>query len=117
MHFQPADQIHDNFVNLIKTNHGDRLCRTNYGANLKSLSFDLAFVGDFEQAAVVNIRAAVEKSMPIIEVSNVSVESTNHEKDGPLPGGLAKILIVVTYNVPRLKIIEKKLQAVIYAGG
>lgn len=117
MNFQPADQIHDNLINLIKTNHGERLGRTNYGANLKSLSFDLAYVGDFEQAAIENIRLATERSMPIVEISNVGVSTSNHEKDGPLPPGVAKVLITVTYNVPRLKIIEKKLQAVIYAGG
>ena len=86
-------------------------------ANLKSLSFDLAFIGDFEQEAIDNIRSAVEKSMPIIEIVNLRVITTNHEKDGPLAQSLAKILIEINYNVPRLKVVERKLQAVIYAGG
>ena len=117
MHFQPADQLHDNLKNLIKTNHGERLGYYNYGANLKSLSFDLAYVGEFEERAVLNIRDSVEKVLPIIEIEDCKVITTNHEKSGVVPDSIAQILIQVTYNIPKLKIIGKKIQAVIYAGG
>ena len=117
MHFQPADQLHDNLKNLIKTNHGERLGRFDLGANLRSLTFDLARMEDFEESAINNIRITVEKFMPIIEVSDIEINTVDHEKDGPLPPGIAKILLTIVYNIPRLKIIGKKLQAIIYAGG
>ena len=117
MHFQPAEQIHDNLKNLIKTNFGDRLGRYNYGANLKSLSFDLSLVGEFEEQVITNIRLAVEKFLPVVEIFDLEVNTVDHDRDGPLPPGIAKVLITVIYNVPQLKIIERKLQAVIYAGG
>ena len=75
MHFQPADQINDNLKNLIKTNFGERLGRFNYGANLQSLSFDYADLGNFENNALVNIREAINNTMPIVEVDNVEVLS------------------------------------------
>ena len=117
MHFQPAAQIHDNLKNLIKTNYGERLGMYKYGANLKSISFDLAYVGEFEEKAILNIRNAVEASIPIVEVVGVDVITTNHEKDGVLPNGIAQILLEVTYNIPSIKVIGRKIQAVIYAGG
>ena len=39
MNTDPVRQLADNFRNLIMTNHGERLGRYNYGANLNSLIF------------------------------------------------------------------------------
>jgi phage baseplate assembly protein W len=117
MHYQPSDQIIDNLKNLIKTNFGERLGRFNYGANLKSLSFDYADIGNFENNALVNIREAVEKTMPIVEVDNVEVKSYSKEESSELPNGIAQINISITYNVPRIRVVGAKLIATIYAGG
>jgi len=117
MNFQPADQISDNLKNLIKTNFGDRIGRYNYGANLQSLSFDYADIGNFENNALINIREAVEKTMPIVEIENISVLSHSKKESSDLPAGIAQINISITYNVPKIKIIGAKLIAVIYAGG
>jgi phage baseplate assembly protein W len=117
MHFQPAEQIHDNLRNLIVTNHGERLGRFSFGANLKSLTFDLSSMGDFEDRAAENIKDAVQKYMPFVELEDMLVNVTDHADNLVLPNGLAEIVITVTYNIPKLKVIGRKLQAVIYAGG
>jgi len=117
MHFQPSDQIIDNLKNLIKTNFGERLGRFDYGANLQSLSFDYADIGNFENNALTNIREAINKTMPIVEVDNVEVISYSKEDNSEIPSGIAQVNIAVTYNVPKIKIIGAKLTAVIYAGG
>ncbi len=117
MNFQPADQIADNLKNLIKTNHGERLGRFSFGANLNSLSFDYADINNFENNALVNIREAIENSMPVVEVTNVEVISYSKNETSELPEGIAQINIKITYNVPKIKIINAKLTAVIYAGG
>jgi phage baseplate assembly protein W len=117
MHFQPSDQISDNLKNLIKTNFGERLGRFNYGANLNSLSFDYADISNFENNALVNIREAVEKTMPIVEIDNVEVKSYSKKETSELPDGIAQINISITYNVPKIKVVGAKLIAVIYAGG
>ena len=117
MNFQPADQISDNLKNLIKTNHGERLGRFDYGANLKSLSFDYADIGNFENNALVNIRQAIEKSIPVVEVTNVKVVSYSKGETSEIPDGIAQVNIKITYNVPKIKIINAEITAVIYAGG
>jgi phage baseplate assembly protein W len=103
--------------NLIKTNFGERLGRFNYGANLNSLSFDYADISNFENNALVNIREAVEKTMPIVEIDNVEVKSYSKKETSELPDGIAQINISITYNVPKIKVVGAKLIAVIYAGG
>ena len=117
MHFQPADQIHDNLRNLIVTNHGERLCRFDFGANLKSLTFDLSSMTDFEDRASENIKDAVQKYMPFVELEDMLINATDHADNLVLPNGIAEVVITITYNIPKLKVIGRKLQAVIYAGG
>jgi len=117
MHFQPSEQIQDNLKNLILTNNGERLGDYNYGANLKSLTFDLADINNFEQFASDNIRNAIELYMPFVELSNVSIGMTDHQYNQTLPNGIAQVIVTLTYNVPKIKVIGRKLQAVIYAGG
>jgi phage baseplate assembly protein W len=117
MHFQPADQIHDNLKNLIKTNRGERLGRFEYGADLNTLAFDYEFVGDFENEVTLNIRNAVDRFMPVVEISNVEVAGVDKIDNSTIPSGIAKVIIDVTYNVPKLKVVDKKLRAIIYAGG
>ena len=34
-----GEQIHDNLINLLLTNHGERLCLPDFGANLLELAF------------------------------------------------------------------------------
>ena len=81
------------------------------------MSFDYADIGNFENNALINIREAVEKTMPVVEIENISVLSHSKKESSDLPAGIAQINISITYNVPKIKIIGAKLIAVIYAGG
>ena len=117
MHFQPSDQIADNLKNLVKTNFGERLGRFDYGANLQSLSFDYADVGNFENNALVNIRDAISKTMPVVELDNVEVISYTKAESPEVPPGIAQVKISITYNVPKIKSIGSKLVVTVYAGG
>ena len=118
MHYSPDNQIQDNLRNLILTNYGERLNRYDYGANLKNLTFDLSSMKDYESQAAIQIKKAVDKFMPIVELQEMTVDALNREfTQATLPPSMAEVLITISYNVPRLKIVGKKLQAVIYAGG
>ena len=52
--YDPVKQLKDNLRNLISTNNGERLGRYNYGANLRSLAFDLTSKDDFELMEVLD---------------------------------------------------------------
>jgi|TARA_Y100000034_G_C6778879_1_gene347932 phage baseplate assembly protein W len=118
MHYQPKEQIHDNLRNLITTNYGERLGRYAYGANLASLTFDLSDIATFEQEAAFRIKDAVSKFMPVVELDNMSVQPINKINDqNTIPSGMALVKITISYNVPKIKVVNNKLQVLIYVGG
>jgi phage baseplate assembly protein W len=119
MHYEPSTQIHDNLRNLILTNNGERLGRFTYGADLRSLNFDYSASEDFEQAAALRIQTAVENSMPFVELEELEVRGVDKDqsKNVTIPPGMAMVEITLKYNIPKIKIIGKLLQVVLYVGG
>jgi len=118
MHFQPQSQISDNLKNLITTNHGERLGRYDFGANLAKLVFDLSDTSTFEQEAAFNIKKAVDKFMPFIELETMSVVPVDKSMAmSEIPNGMALVEVFINYNVPTLKIVGNKLNVVMYVGG
>ena len=65
MHRDLGKQIRDNFRNLLQTNHGERLLISDFGANLRPLTFELASEGGVT-AALQRIKTATNKFMPFI---------------------------------------------------
>jgi len=116
MHFNFPEQISDNLRNILLSNHGDRLGRFDFGANLNSLAFELTSKDDFDQEAMLNIRDAVERSMPYVELSEFEsdfmVVSPN-----TAPDGLTYITIRISYSVPKLKIVNSALEIKLLVGG
>jgi len=119
MNFEPSIQIHDNLRNLILTNNGERLGRFNYGADLRSLNFDYSASEEFENEAALRIQSAVEASMPYVELDELEVRGIDRSKnrDNQIPPGMALVEITLKYNIPKIKIVGKLLQVVLYVGG
>lgn len=112
MHYKSADQIQDNFKNLLMTNWGERLGFYNYGANLRSLLFELS-AQDFDAEVMLRIKSAVSKWMPFIELSTFDKTILGRDPDT----GLAKVKIKVIYNVPKLGITNKGIELTFSLGG
>lgn len=106
-----ADQIHDNLKNLLMTQRGERWGRYSFGTILRSILFDLAR-DDFDDTAIASIREAISLYMPFVEPLDFQrkIENDNNEHIG-------KLIIRMTYNVPRLNIKNKGLEVVMYVGG
>lgn len=119
MNFEPSIQIHDNLRNLILTNNGERLGRFNYGADLRSLNFDYSASEEFEREAALRIQSAVESSMPFIELEELEVRGIDRREDrnNNIPPGMSLVEITIKYNIPKIKVIGKLLQVVLYVGG
>lgn len=103
MHRVLADQIKDNLTNLILTNHNERLCFTDFGANLQPLLHELA-TEDGDQEAMSRISAAVSKYMPFVTLENFMTSTEDAEKTA-----LSKIKMVITYSVPRASITNQTI--------
>lgn len=95
MHNDAAEQIRDNFRNMLMTNHGERIGRFDYGANLLPLAFELATEdGDLE--AQERIRTATNKFFPFIKLVSFEPLIEKFDDDHVL-----KIGARVTYQIPR----------------
>ena len=109
MHRDLADQIKDNFKNLLLTNHGERLLLADFGCNLRPLAFELQSEGGIT-AALRRIKIATEKFMPFINLLTfepVKIENAD--------SSVAKLGARITYSVPSANIDEQAIEIVLYA--
>jgi len=116
MHFNLESQIHDNLKSLILTNYGERLGAYDFGANLRELTTELSSQIDFDAEAMLRINSAVNKFLPFVELETYESNfgMTGVKKFGIDPG-LSKIVINITYNIPKLRIVKKQISAILYA--
>lgn len=109
MHFQIADQIEDNFRNLVLTNHGERLALYDFGANLRPLVTEWSNKEDFDAEAMIRINTAASKYMPYINLNGY--ESKPDYRDNIFTG---IVRMYIHYSVPTLSINDKITEIVLY---
>lgn len=111
MHRDIADQISDNLRNLILTNHGERLGFYDFGANIRPLVFSLGS-DDADMIAIERIGVAVGKYMPFVTLDNFQVLIDRFDNKE-----VAKVGIVITYLIPAVDKLTRKLEVILYVGG
>lgn len=104
MHYDLADQQHDNFRNLLLTNFGERLGLYNFGANLKPLTSDWVSLDDFDAAAMQRITAAVGQWMPFISLETFTSRLEGGSTNSP------NVIVAIDYNIPALGVIAKHIE-------
>jgi phage baseplate assembly protein W len=109
MNFTLADQLHDNFRNLLQTNFGEHLGIYDFGANLRPLVTEFASQDDFDTQAIDRIKVAVSRWMSFIDLDNFvsTVDRTTNKNT-------AVINVAITYNIPALNVVGKVLQVTLY---
>jgi len=112
MHRDVAKQVSDNLRNLILTNHGERLGRYDFGANIMPIVFDLGSEAA-DQEAVSRINSAVGKYMPFVSLNDFQVFVERFDNSD----ALAKVGIQITYTIPRVDASLRSLEVMLYAGG
>lgn len=111
MHYDYADQLADNFRNMIMTNHGERLGLPDFGANLTELAFNIGS----EQAdteAIRRIRRTTNKYMPFITLMTFEPLIERHDNEH-----VAKVGVRIGYKVARLDNKDRLLEAIIFSAG
>lgn len=106
-----ASSIHDNLINLILTNHGERLGLPFFGANLMELAFEMQN-DDGAQEAMYRISEACRKFMPYVSLDTFEpvVELFENKE-------VAKVGVKITYSVPRIKVRKRGLEIIIFSAG
>lgn len=110
MNYDLATQISDNLRNLILTNWGERLGFYDYGANLRPLMTDLVSLDDFDTRAITNIRDAVSRWMPYVDLQDFLSEDDRNNNQHT-----AVVRMTITYDVPSLNIKSRRLEVTLYA--
>ncbi len=110
MHYNLADQMHDNLRNLVMTNWGEHLGLYDYGANLRPLMTELVGADDFDAQAIDRISGAVQRWMPYITLE--TFESTTDRVHNQ---NTAVVKLTIVYNIPSLSVFGKALEVTLYA--
>ena len=108
MNYSMADQVADNFKNLILTNHGERLGFPDFGANLMELAFELQSE-DGQSEAISRISRAAAKYMPYLIPSTFEAVVDHFANEN-----VAKVGVRITYDVPKLKVTNRVIEVIIY---
>jgi len=118
MHTDVREQLKDNLKNLIMTNQGERLCRHNFGANLKSVLYDYTKEQEYINLVGGLIRQAVERAMPVLDITEIEVLVLNNlEKNNANSAGLAKLKLRVIFSVPKLRVKNLGVEVEMFIGG
>jgi phage baseplate assembly protein W len=94
---RPLDQIQDNLKNLVLTNYGERVMMPDFGADLKSVIFEMD-ISDAEEVLAGNIHGTVSKYMPFVSLDELVVSfGIIAEYDE-----VATANVKITYSVPSI---------------
>lgn len=111
MHYSTANQIKDNFKNMLLTNNGERPCQYDFGANLQELVMEM---GDesVDQEAMRRIMKTTNKYMPYITLNDFETFTLPRDTGGPAINGIR-----ITYSVPAARINQQAIEVILYMGG
>lgn len=109
LNYNIQDQIRDNLRNLLLTNHGDRVCIYDFGANLQPLISEYTNKDDFDSEAMLRINTAISKYMPFI--TPLEFESKIERR---VDDNLNKFTLFITYTVPTINIVKDQIIVELY---
>jgi phage baseplate assembly protein W len=106
--------LNDNFKNLLMTDHGERLAIYDFGANLRELTFEMSAFNkeEFDSEAVIRIKTSANKYMPFLQLK--TFESSVDHHDNSVVG---KVVIRITYDIPRLNVQDQAQEVTLFVGG
>lgn len=88
------EAVADDLKLLLLTNHGERPIQSDYGANLRSVIFDV--VGeDLRQVVEDLVRSAIEKWMPFVNVLKIEIEDSSTD----LTARVNEVIIKLEFSV------------------
>ena len=108
MHKDLKSQITDNFVNMIKTNWGERLTHYDFGGNLSPLIFELG-TENVDTEAIARIQKTTSKYMPYVNL--ITFEASGEKIND---GGASSTTIKIVYSIEGItsEMIEEVIEIV-----
>lgn len=103
-----VDQMIDNFRNMLLTNHGERLPLYDFGANLRALMTERLSQSDYDEQAMILIKATTEKYMSFISLNTFETQVLAAEENA-----ISRIKITIDFSIPRISTSVKKVEIII----
>lgn len=103
MHRDLGNQLKDNLINLVLTNHNERLNFPDFGANIRPLIHELATENGDEEA-MRRIQRAVSKYLPFIVLDNFIMTP-----ETSAVSATAQVKMVITYSVPKANLTNQSI--------
>ena len=143
-HSSPESQLKDNIKNFLLTNHGERLGRYDFGANLSIFLYESSKLpaAEYKQAILTQVTNKLTNQFSSIVITDIQVDlklndqkieaknSLDHitmhtrnfiTKDATsgknVANGLAKVIIFLTFAIPSLKLTNQKIETTLFVGG
>jgi len=104
--------IKDNLKNLILTNHGERLGRYDFGANLREMVFDRTSKDNFDGELMTRVQNTVNRYMPFVSLDTMSSDVDNHDNQHT-----AKLILRIEYSIPHLNSTNNGIEIILYIAG
>ncbi|NBP14326.1 hypothetical protein EBU95_07985 [bacterium] len=101
--------IKDNLRNLIQTNHGERLGRYYFGANLKPLAIEYTSNQNFDGEAMERINTAVRDYMPYINLEGYNSKATRAVNES-----VTQVEVIIQFSAPKINLYNGVIKAIIY---
>jgi phage baseplate assembly protein W len=102
------DQMVDNFRNMLLVNHGERLPLFDFGANLRSLLTERLSGPDYDEKAMILIKATTEKYMPYVSLNSFETQVLATEQNA-----ISKVKIKIEFSIPRLSTTLKTVEIIV----
>jgi hypothetical protein len=102
------DQMVDNFKNMLLVNHGERLPLYDFGGNLRYLLTERLSQPDYDEQAMMFIKATTEKYMPYISLGSFDAQPIESERNGT-----SRMRILIKFSIPRLSTAEKTVEIIL----
>jgi phage baseplate assembly protein W len=103
------ETVKDNLRNLLQTNHGERLARYYFGANLKPLAIEYTSNENFDSEAMLRINTAVRDYMPYI-----NLEGYNSKATRAVNQSVTQVEVIIQFSVPKINLFKCSIKAIIY---
>lgn len=100
-----AEQMVDNFKNMLVTNHGERLPLHDFGANLRALLTERLSQEDYDEQAMILIKTTTEKYMPYVSLNSFETQTLQTDKSG-----ISSIKILVEFSIPKISTALKTVE-------
>jgi phage baseplate assembly protein W len=103
-----VDQMIDNFRNMLIVNHGERLPLYDFGANLRALLTERLSQPDYDEQAMMYIKATTEKYMPYISLN--SFETQILESNDRTT---SRIKVLVEFSIPKISTAVRTVEIIL----